>query len=350
MTAKPKQSVKPVIIRQRRVKKPSARCCNCMKKRKTKVHPTSQESVVLQFISLEPNIRDITSDVKNSTGATASNDELYQKGCKIPAVAVRESRKYTIVKSLPKLLEQVPENNVTVDSYVDSQVKIKILHPLSDRDKSLRLPASRRREGRITPNFVDKKMKLLDSGDPCPDSDSTQLRKTVTATGRDISYMDAALPKRRLKMSPKYCSFSPAPAKRTGQGDKRIRNQICKDHCGQCRYCRDETKVGGQNHLQHKCLHRRCKKDNGRNSGQSQQYQISPALGEPTKSSGLKLSDSKSNTTAKGIIKSESELLKFVKASTALHSASPKLMKLSSQKALMPKEKQMKPNSTQVSV
>ena len=63
------------------------------------------------------------------------------------------------------------------------------------------------------------------------------------------------------------------PGKQGGKGGKGIRNRVfcgdcpgClkNDDCGQCRYCRDKTKFGGQNRLRQKCLHRRCQMDTHR--------------------------------------------------------------------------------------
>ena len=271
MTAKPKQSVKPRIFRHRE-RNPPARFCQCMKI--TKVRPTNKmKSVVLKYIFAAPNINDIISDVKKSTGASASEYERHQKGCKIPAVTGRELRKHMILKSLPNLREQVQDNNVTIDKYGDSQKKPKVMHPLNNRVKSQWLPASKRSKDKIIPSSVDKKMKVPVSRDPCTKedhvSDSPQLRKTMTATGRDIGYMDKALPNRRLKMSPKDCSSSPAPA-----------------------------------------------------NSQQKQQQSSKAPSERMKCSGgvepNMLTDTKSDTSAKGIIKSENEILKLVKAKVNL--------------------------------
>jgi len=70
-------------------------------------------------------------------------------------------------------------------------------------------------------------------------------------------------------------STSLAPRPKSGKGGKGIRNRVfcgdcpgClkNDDCGQCRYCRDKTKFGGQNRLRQKCLHRRCQMDTHRRS------------------------------------------------------------------------------------
>ena len=221
---------------------------------------------------------------------------------------------------------QGKEEKVTIHSSVESQDELKISRPLEDYQKSLRLPASNG-GGKLISSSVspvdNSKMELTVSGEPqqlqlrlgtpyAKDyhvSDSTQPRKTVT-TGRDMSYPDTSPPEKRLKMSPDDCSSSSspatAPAKRTSKGGKGIRNRVfcgdcpgClkNDDCGQCRYCRDKTKFGGQNRLRQKCLHRRCQMDTHRRSGQSQQQQqqqqqqVSPgaAPGEPTIYSGVDL-------------------------------------------------------------
>merc|ERR1719260_723982 len=80
---------------------------------------------------------------------------------------------------------------------------------------------------------------------------------------------------------------------RSGKGGKGIRNRVfcgdcagClkNDDCGQCRYCRDKTKFGGQNRLRQKCLHRRCQMDTHRRSnGNSASHQQS----QPTQSDSI---------------------------------------------------------------
>jgi len=78
-----------------------------------------------------------------------------------------------------------------------------------------------------------------------------------------------------------------------GKGGKGIRNRVfcgdCEgclknDDCGQCRYCRDKTKFGGQNRLRQKCLHRRCQMDTHRRSsgGASQAKPSSETRRTPT--------------------------------------------------------------------
>lgn len=77
-----------------------------------------------------------------------------------------------------------------------------------------------------------------------------------------------------------------------GKGGKGIRNRVfcgdcvgClkNDDCGQCRYCRDKTKFGGQNRLRQKCLHRRCQMDtHRRSSGGASQAKQSSETRTPT--------------------------------------------------------------------
>jgi len=104
---------------------------------------------------------------------------------------------------------------------------------------------------------------------------SIQSRKS--GGPRDGPVSDYSPPEKRCKSSPEdTISSSPAPVPRkTSKGGKGIRNRVfcgdcpgClkNDDCGQCRYCRDKTKFGGQNRLRQKCLHRRCQMDTHRRS------------------------------------------------------------------------------------
>jgi hypothetical protein len=96
---------------------------------------------------------------------------------------------------------------------------------------------------------------------------------------RDGAYTETSPPEKRMKMSPDNCSSSspPGSGRKTSKGGKGIRNRVfcgdcpgClkNDDCGQCRYCKDKTKFGGQNRLRQKCLHRRCQMDTHRRSSQ----------------------------------------------------------------------------------
>jgi len=97
-------------------------------------------------------------------------------------------------------------------------------------------------------------------------------------------------PEKRMRgpsVTPVSTALSPQPTssgsgsarnKSSGKGGKGIRNRVfcgdcpgClkNDDCGQCRYCRDKTKFGGQNRLRQKCLHRRCQMDTHRRSNGS---------------------------------------------------------------------------------
>ncbi len=107
------------------------------------------------------------------------------------------------------------------------------------------------------------------------DSPSMLSRKTVISRDLTITSDGSSPPEaKRLKQaSPDDCSSSTAPARKATKGGKGIRNRVfcgdcpgClkNDDCGQCRYCRDKTKFGGQNRLRQKCLHRRCQMDTHR--------------------------------------------------------------------------------------
>jgi len=115
--------------------------------------------------------------------------------------------------------------------------------------------------------------------------------------GRDGAYTETSPPEKRMKMSPDNCTSSspPGSTRKTSKGGKGIRNRVfcgdcpgClkNDDCGQCRYCKDKTKFGGQNRLRQKCLHRRCQMDTHRRSSQQ-----NSAVGgvEPTIYSGVEL-------------------------------------------------------------
>jgi len=92
------------------------------------------------------------------------------------------------------------------------------------------------------------------------------------------------------------CSSSPqstSRSKSSGKGGKGIRNRVfcgdcpgClkNDDCGQCRYCRDKTKFGGQNRLRQKCLHRRCQMDTHRRSNGNSASHQQP---QPTQSDSI---------------------------------------------------------------
>ena len=223
------------------------------------------------------------------------------------------------IVTLVQITKQGKEaEKVTIHSSGEVKEEHNMSRPLEEYQKSLRITSSG--GGKMISSSVSpvdhSKMELCVSGEPqqlqlrlgtpyskeYSISDSTQQRKPLTA--RDMSYSDTSPPEKRLKMSPDDCSSSssPAPAKRTSKGGKGIRNRVfcgdcpgClkNDDCGQCRYCRDKTKFGGQNRLRQKCLHRRCQMDTHRRSGQQQQ-QTSPASAaacqvEPAIYSGVEL-------------------------------------------------------------
>lgn len=127
-------------------------------------------------------------------------------------------------------------------------------------------------------------------------SDSTPQHSRKSTSSRDSNYAETSPPEKRVKMSPDDCSSSSssAPPRKTSKGGKGIRNRVfcgdcpgClkNDDCGQCRYCRDKTKFGGQNRLRQKCLHRRCQMDTHRRAGQ----QSAVCTPEPTIYSGVEL-------------------------------------------------------------
>lgn len=107
--------------------------------------------------------------------------------------------------------------------------------------------------------------------------------RRLPPTRGDFGGGAGAPPEKRLKLSsstsPPDRQLAPPPTplsssgRRSSKGGKGIRNRVfcgdcpgClkNDDCGQCRYCRDKTKFGGQNRLRQKCLHRRCQMDTHR--------------------------------------------------------------------------------------
>jgi len=136
---------------------------------------------------------------------------------------------------------------------------------------------------------------------------SSVLENLRRRSSRD-SYHQESPPEKRLRASsghntvltPGSGSDSPQPTssgrnKSGGKGGKGIRNRVfcgdcagClkNDDCGQCRYCRDKTKFGGQNRLRQKCLHRRCQMDTHRRSNTSGAAR-SGASPESSSSAGL---------------------------------------------------------------
>merc|ERR1719361_3195151 len=123
--------------------------------------------------------------------------------------------------------------------------------------------------------------KSCDEG-PVPGLGSHHARRR-TSKDRQMLTGDAGPPtekKARSNQENGSRANSPQPTSSTksksgGKGGKGIRNRVfcgdcpgClkNDDCGQCRYCRDKTKFGGQNRLRQKCLHRRCQMDTHRRS------------------------------------------------------------------------------------
>jgi len=97
--------------------------------------------------------------------------------------------------------------------------------------------------------------------------------------------------------SPQPTSSGSGRSKSSGKGGKGIRNRVfcgdcpgClkNDDCGQCRYCRDKTKFGGQNRLRQKCLLRRCQMDTHRrsNGGSGSQQQAGAGASDLVSTTG----------------------------------------------------------------
>jgi len=118
------------------------------------------------------------------------------------------------------------------------------------------------------------------SRDSFPDS-PPEKRSRLSMEGSSMSAVSCTSPQ------------SVGRSKSSGKGGKGIRNRVfcgdcagClkNDDCGQCRYCRDKTKFGGQNRLRQKCLHRRCQMDTHRRSNGSAASHPQP---QPTQSDSI---------------------------------------------------------------
>jgi hypothetical protein len=164
--------------------------------------------------------------------------------------------------------------------------------PISSESLRLDIPSNKTQEEADSPESVE----FHEDRSSSPD--------TRRRLSRD-SFPDSPPEKRsRLSqegggMSAVSCSTSPhagSRSKSSGKGGKGIRNRVfcgdcpgClkNDDCGQCRYCRDKTKFGGQNRLRQKCLHRRCQMDTHRRSNGSTASHPQP---QPTQSDSLSTS------------------------------------------------------------
>jgi len=215
----------------------------------------------------------VTNNKEKEEQKIARQLEEYQK-------ALLQSK--TKVTNTPKTTENVFNNKYSTTNNVANILRNQA--PTSSESLRLDIPSNKPQEEAHSPDSVEY---------PEDRSSSPDTRRRLS---RD-SYPDSPPEKRsRLSIESTVSCTSPQSGARNksgGKGGKGIRNRVfcgdcpgClkNDDCGQCRYCRDKTKFGGQNRLRQKCLHRRCQMDTHRRSNGSS---ASHPQSQPTQSDSI---------------------------------------------------------------
>ena len=188
-----------------------------------------------------------------ANGHHKTDDSVLSRHQQVDIVARSQAEDYTIINSTAGIIKKNKEQHIT------NSLEAAVLDQTSHLNKHQQI--------RLQPFTKDM---LIN------DSPSMLSRKTVIS--RDLSEISSPPEKRLKQQSPDDCSSSTTTAptanpRKSAKGGKGIRNRVfcgdcpgClkNDDCGQCRYCRDKTKFGGQNRLRQKCLHRRCQMDTHR--------------------------------------------------------------------------------------
>jgi len=190
------------------------------------------------------------------------------------------------VTNTPKQSENVFNNKYSTPNNVATILR----NQAPNTTESLRqdIPSTKPQEEALSPDSVEYH------------EDRSSSPDTRRRLSRD-SFPDSP-PEKRVRLSMETTSMSTVSctspqsvgrSKGGGKGGKGIRNRVfcgdcagClkNDDCGQCRYCRDKTKFGGQNRLRQKCLHRRCQMDTHRRSNGSAASHPQP---QPTQSDSI---------------------------------------------------------------
>ena len=250
---------------------------------KKKEIKTNSKSLVDQSHSksdLQKQLNIVTSTKEKEEQKIAKQLEEYQK-----ALIQSKSKVVNTQKNNENVFNKFSTNN-SVASILRNQT------PISSESLRLDIPSNKIQEEAHSPDSVEYH------------EDRTTSPDTRRRLSRD-SFPDSPPEKRsRLSleggsMSAVSCTTSPqsiSRSKSSGKGGKGIRNRVfcgdcpgClkNDDCGQCRYCRDKTKFGGQNRLRQKCLHRRCQMDTHRRSNGST---ASHPQSQPTQSDSISTS------------------------------------------------------------
>jgi len=249
------------------------------KKKEIKTNSKSLSDQPLSKSDLQKQLEIVTSTKEKEEQKIAKQLEEYQKAL------MKSKTKVINIQKNDNVFNKFPPNN-SVTNILRNQT------PISSESLIVDIPSNKPQEEIQPPETVeyhevessspDGRRRL--SKDSFPDS-PPEKRSRLTLESSSVSGAP--------------CSTSPQSISRSksgGKGGKGIRNRVfcgdcpgClkNDDCGQCRYCRDKTKFGGQNRLRQKCLHRRCQMDTHRRSnGNSASHPQS----QPTQSDSISTS------------------------------------------------------------
>lgn len=247
------------------------------KKKEIKTNGKSLSDQSHSKSDLQKQLNIVTSTKEKEEQKIAKQLEEYQK-----ALIQSKTKVINIQKNNENVFNKFSANS-SVANILRNQT------PVSSESLRLDIPSNKSQEEAQSPESIE----YHEDGSSSPD--------TRRRLSRD-SFPDSP-PEKRSRLSQEgssmiavSCSTSPqsiSRSKSSGKGGKGIRNRVfcgdcpgClkNDDCGQCRYCRDKTKFGGQNRLRQKCLHRRCQMDTHRRSNGSTASHSQP---QPTQSDSI---------------------------------------------------------------
>lgn len=262
------------------------------------IYTRLQEIVTMITLSKK---KEIKTNGKSSSDSSHSKSDLQKQLNIVTSTKEKEEQKIAkqleeyqkaLIQSKTKVIN-IQKNNENVFNKFSANTSVaSVLRnqtPVSSESLRLDIPSNNSQEEAKSPESVE----YHEDGSSSPD--------TRRRLSRD-SFPDSP-PEKRSRLSLEGSSIiavscSPSPqslsrSKPSGKGGKGIRNRVfcgdcpgClkNDDCGQCRYCRDKTKFGGQNRLRQKCLHRRCQMDTHRRSNGSTASHSQPP---PTQSDSI---------------------------------------------------------------
>jgi len=259
------------------------------------IYTRLQEIVTMITLSKK---KEIKSTGKSLSDQQVSKSDLQKQLEIVTSTKEKEEKKITkqleeyqkaMVQSKTKVIS-IKNNENIFNKFSPNSSVANILRnqtPISTESLRLDIPSNKSQNDAHSPESTE----YLEVG-----SSSPNTRRRLSKD----SVLDSP-PEKRSRMSLEVQPGSTSPmtvsrSKSSGKGGKGIRNRVfcgdcpgClkNDDCGQCRYCRDKTKFGGQNRLRQKCLHRRCQMDTHRRSNGSTASHPQP---QPTQSDSISTS------------------------------------------------------------